>query len=43
MENERELLVKGTRFQQIGSLGSRAPSLNAISMANNSVLFFPSC
>lgn len=43
MENGRELLVKGTRFQQLGSLGSRAPSLNAISLANNSALFFPSC
>lgn len=42
MENGRELLVKGTGFQQLGSLGARGPSLNTISVANNNGLFFPS-
>lgn len=42
MENGRELLVKGTGFQQLGSLGAHGPSLNTISMANNNGLFFPS-
>lgn len=39
MENGRELLVKGTGFQQLGSLGARGPSLNTISVANNNGLF----